>query len=372
MSGERAQLASPVRLLYVPNEDGDFRQTGIRRPLADLGNAGLISDVSVYSLQLRVRRGGDAEAHRRGLISRVENFQPDIVFMQHAGGTGLTDEHFRQMRRAASFELIYHEGDPFSRWLHPLPPAARAAGRAADVVFTVGAGTFTDNFARAGASDIRWAPSAFDAERYPVIDVRDKAMAERQFDVVIVANRNRPRIRGLPNWRDRIKFVEAMQARFGERLAIFGRGWEGPGVRGPVAFGEQTRAIQSGWVSANWDHFAMEPKYFSNRLPISLSAGSVHATTSHPGYSEIFAADTQAFLQTARDGDELVDKIARYLSGTTHDERVDAGVAAARYAHAHFRQDDQLVQFLNYSGERVSPTRSQQAWAMTGEVLEEI
>lgn len=353
-------VQAQMRLLYVPNESGDFRQLGFRRPLANLSQSGLIGESSVFSLQWRIRNGGDPEQHRQDLVRHIREFQPNVVLMQHLGTTGLRPKHFTAMRSAADFELIYHEADPYSRFLHPLPAAARAAGRAADVTFTVGAGVFAENFRRSGSTDVRWASHVFEPDRYRYAPVSTEP--SREYDVVVVANRNSPRFRGHPNWRDRIRFVTLLQRRFGSRLAIFGRGWSGVGARGPVEFSRQNEAIRTAWVSANWDHYANEPSYFSNRLPISLAAGSIHATTGHPGYEGLFPKETEPFLLHDRSIDGLVNAIERQLEETSPEERIHASIRAQEFAYKYYRQDDQLVGFLNYRGVRVDPVAAAEAW----------
>lgn len=349
-----------LRILYVPNESGSSRQVGFRRTFANLTEAGLIEDVSIFSLQLRISNGGDPERHRQDLIARVRDFRPNIVLMQHLGATGLRLDHFLAMRQTCQFELIYHEADPYSRYLHPLTHEARAAGRAADVVFTVGSGVFADNFRRNGARDVRWAPHVFEPDRARYVGVSDES--KRKFDIVVVANRNIPRFRGLPNWKDRIQFIAKLQERFGDRLALYGRGWSGPGAMGPVDSALQHDAIRSAWISANWDHFATEPCYFSDRLPISLAAGSIHATTHHAGYDELFPPSTNEFLIFGKSQEGLVDSIERVLTETTPAERVEAGRKAQSFSQSLYRQDDQIVKFLNYKNTRVDPIKASAAW----------
>lgn len=359
-----------IRLLYVPNEQGDFRQIGLRRPLANLVSSGLISEVSVFSLKLRVSRTDDAEEQRKLLVERIREFQPNVVIMQHLGKTGLRDDHFRQMRDAGNFLFIYHEGDPYLAPFHPLPREAKSAGRFADVVFTVGTGSFAENFRRSGAKDIRWSPSAFDVERY-----RYKAVSEspaRDSDIVVIANRNSPRLRGHPNWRDRIRFVLQLQAHFGNRLALYGNGWEGASARGPIEFDSQDRAIRSAWVSANWDHYANEPKYFSNRLAISLASGSIHATTRHPGYASIFDQAMKPFMILGDSPRELVHSIDRMLSSTSLQDRIELAQSAQKFAYAQFRQDDWLVRYINSRGPLIDLNKAKESWDIDVDPLTEI
>lgn len=349
------------RIFYVPNEFGGFQQVGFREPLAMLADAGLVDGLEVFSLLDAIRNGGDADAHRRELIDRVEDFRPDVLLMQHLVGTGLRKSHFAALRAACQRDFIYHEADPYSRLLHPLPSEAREAGRAADVVFTVGRGTFAQNFRRTGSRDVRWLPSAYEPNR--TVNFDRPPRTERPFEVVIVANRNRPRLRGLPNWRERIRFVELMQQHFGSRLAVFGRGWEGPTAKGPAPFEAQDEAITSGWISANWDHFAAEDSYFSNRLPISLAAGSIHATTEHPGYRDLFRDAAGEFLLFATSPRALIDSIETVLDTTTTDERLRRIEAGRRFAAAEFRQDDLMLRMINWRTTWIDPAVARAVWA---------
>ncbi|WP_375400955.1 hypothetical protein [uncultured Amnibacterium sp.] len=351
-------MTVPRRVFYVPNEIGDALQFGYRRAFADLLAAGLLDEVEVFSLERRIHEGGERAAHRADLLQAVRRFQPDLLFMQHLGATGLTAREIGQLRAAAP-ALLYQEADPYSRWLHPLPAASGLAARAADVVFTVGAGTFSANLRRAGARRVEWTPSVFDPAR---ID-RSPGGADRPTDVVVVANRNRARVRPLPSAADRVRFVRLLQSRHGERLALYGNGWDGPGTRGPVAYSDQTDALRSAWISANWDHFATEPCYFSDRLAISLASGSIHATTLHPGQATVFPGDeTDSFLITGSTPQDLAERIEHHLSRTSVDERLAAEQAASRFAWSHLRQDDHLITMLNAAGVRLDPPSTRAVW----------
>ncbi|RIX26089.1 glycosyltransferase family protein [Amnibacterium setariae] len=352
-------MAAP-RVLWVPNEIGDALQSGFRRAFADLLAIGAVAELEVFSLERRIRAGGDAAAHRADLLAAAERFRPDLVLLQHVGYTGLTDGDIdRLLRHGAS--MVYHEGDPYTRRLHPLPPAARAAGRRADVVFTCGAGVFAANFRRSGAKRVEWVPSAFDPAR---VDASPKP-AVRDLDLVMIANRSRARVRPLPAAADRRRFVELLQQRHGRALGLYGNGWTGPSARGALPYPQQSAVMRTAWLSANWDHFSEEPCYFSDRLPIALASGSLHAATLHPGYGAVFPPETSRFLITGSSPEDLVTRIDRYLTTTSPDERVDAEEAARRFAWRHFRQDDQLVTLLNAVGAGIDPARAAAAWDLT-------
>ena len=359
-----------MKILYIPNERPGKPQTGFRRSFTNLRTSGLIQDLSVFSLQLRILNGGEPEVEISNLIKRVRDFQPNIIFIQKAELTGLRKRHIRRMRQAADFKLIYHEGDPYTGPLHPLPLASRAVGNQSDVVFTVGDGVFARNFRNAGARDVRYVPHCFELDlvgEYKQVDETEKI-----HDVVVVANRHTPRFRGLPNWRERIRFVQQLQHRFGDRLGLYGNYWDGIGAKGPTPFAQQSETIKSGWISANWDHFAGESKYFSDRLPISLAAGSVHATTWHPGYDELFPPETTEFLILAKSPEALVDAISEKLENTKKIDLLNSGIQARNFAEANFRQDRKMVEMLNYERVVIDPDKAEACWDVGLEITAEI
>lgn len=359
-----------MKILYVPNEWGPGRQSGMRRALATLVDSGLIEDVKVYSLLWRIREGAGRSA-AMGLLQLVREFSPDLILMQHLGSTGLDEEYFRTLRSASKFRLVYHEADPYNRWKHRLPSEAKAAGRNADVVFTVGRGAFRSNFLRSGSKDVRWCSSVFDPGRFGSSDIPTDA--NRPFDVVMIANRSQARtsVTGHPNAKAREVLVRLLERRFGSRFAIYGNGWTGPSARGPVTYSEQDAAIHSGWVTANWDHYANEAAYFSDRLPTTLATGSVHITTMHPGFETIFR-DTGQFIRFGKSPRDVVQMIDHILSTTEKDDLIGGAHKGREYAHLHFRQDNQLVQMINYESELVDHARASALWNNDSRMLTEL
>jgi hypothetical protein len=334
------------RILYVPNERGKFRQRGMRRALSILQEHGMV-EARVYSLLLHVLEGR-GETARQEMIGLCREFKPDVVIMQHIYGAGLTDQHFSCLRESSDFRLLYHEGDPFTRWRIPVPFETAVAARWSDVVVTVGADQFCRNFQRKGVPNVGWTPHTYDPRSF---GSRPIAKDKRVFDVVMIANRSTARtaIRAHPGSRDRRRLVDLMSRSFGSRFALYGKGWTGPSAMGPVDFWDQERVIQSGVISVNWDHYPTEKLYFSDRLPISLASGSIHATTNHPGYESLFPANS-SFLRTAESIQELVDVCHETLASTSEEERGHAYAEGREWVANNLRQDHQFVDFLKLSG----------------------
>lgn len=359
-----------MKILYVPNEWGDGRQAGMRRALATLVDTGLVEEVKVYSLLWRLRRGG-GRAACTGLLELVNQFAPDLILMQHLGSTGLDAEYFARLRTLGSFSLVYHEADPYSRWKHPLPSEAKAAGAFADVVFTVGKGVFRSNFIRAGSRDVRWCPSVFDPGRFGRSSVPETS--ERPYDVVMIANRSQARtpFTGHPNSRQREELVRLLERKFGARFAIFGKGWTNGSARGPIAYDQQNDAIYSGWVSANWDHYAREDAYFSDRLPTTLATGSIHVTTWHPGFDQIFSG-SERFLRFGQTPKSIVTAVEEVLHSRRPPQMIQDAVDGRDFAQRNFRQDDQLITMLNFDREVIDPAKASASWDEDSRMLTEL
>lgn len=359
-----------MKILYVPNEWGSARQSGVRRALATLVDQGFVEAVRIYSLLWRVRQGEGRRA-ATGVIKAVKEFSPDLILMQHLGGTGVDDAFFSELRASAKFGLIYHEADPYSRWKHRLPAEAKAAGRNADVVFTVGRDVFRTNFTRAGSQDVRWCSSVYDPGRFGQSNI--PTAQEREFDVVMVANKTQARtpFTGHPNSREREELVDRLATRFGPRFAIYGKGWAGVSARGPIDYSRQHAAIYTGWVTANWDHYADEEAYFSDRLPTTLATGSVHVTTLHRGFDRIFPASNR-FIKFGSSPKDIVLAIDELLSSRSAEDLVQGALDGRTFAERNFRQDDQVVQMLNFDREMIDPIRASETWNQGSRMISEL
>ncbi|MDX6253912.1 MAG: hypothetical protein QOJ11_246 [Frankiales bacterium] len=279
-------LPANLRLLFVPNGTEPDAQPGLRRGFEALLAAGELERYTAFPLQYEQQSARSSEVWER-LIATARLDEPTVILIQHLGHGGLTPRILSDLRAAApGATLAYHDMDPFGRG-KPLPPDARLITGQADVVLGCGVTDFRQAFLRSGARRFLYAPHAYDDDRFGTAWTPS---ADRQFDVVFIANHNHSRLpwRRLPGAAGRVALVRLLQKRFGSKAGIFGRGWQGLGAQGPVAYSDQTAVLRSAWTSANWDYFPAEEAYFSDRLPISLAAGVSHVTTRHPGYLELF------------------------------------------------------------------------------------
>ncbi len=122
------------RVLYLPNEPGDFVQRGPRRALSGLLEAGLIEGARVVSLLRRVQ-AGDGPAERERLRAIVREFKPTIILLDKPAGTGLRSDDIQAWRSGADFKFVVADMDPYHWYFKHLPADGRALARYADIVF---------------------------------------------------------------------------------------------------------------------------------------------------------------------------------------------------------------------------------------------
>lgn len=361
MTSERA------RVLYMPNERGSGRQRGPRLALAQLKSAGEIDDVAVFSYLLRLEVSSPASTFEE-LCTTIHNFRPTVVLLQHPAGTGLGSDEWLKLRSIQSFRLVYHEGDAYDRFIKRIPSEMKSAAAQADVSFSTGASRQLEYLRSAGSQDARWTPQVFSAQDFGTTPIP----SSRDHDVVMIANESSSRIpfRSIPGSKARVQLVRELSRRFGSRFAVYGRGWSGPSAKGPLDFLDQEAAVQSAWISANWDHYPSERRWFSDRLPISLAAGTIHVTSAHPGYTEFFGKGL-GFLHYEKSVSDVLRRIEKVLDTGDEGMLMESMGRGRVFAHEKFRQDDNVVELLNAGAAGISPQRARSIWSTAAQAIEE-
>jgi len=328
----------------------------------------MIEDVQANSYLWRLD-GASRSSVFKDLLTQVRDYSPTILIVQHPAGTGLLHAEWEQVRDAGNFQMIYHEGDAYDNFRKRVPPEFRATAAAADVSFSVGASHQLRLLQAAGSKDARWTPSVFNPR---VFGVR-KIAKRRDLDIVMIANESSSRLpfKSIPGSRRRSELVRALTQRFGKRFAVYGRGWRGPSARGPLDYSDQEEAIQSAWISTGWDHYTAESKFFSDRLPIALASGTVHVTSSHPGYSDIFAKDL-GFIYHERSVRHIVKRIERLFSSCDDGAFIREMTQGRQFAQTYFRQDDNFVGLLNAGGASINVTEAKAAWNLEIEPISQL
>lgn len=357
------------RILYMPNEHGSGRQRGPRLALAQLLKAGLVDEVSIFSYRLRLQSDSNS-ATFAALLDTVRLFKPTLVLVQHPAGTGLHSHHWAQLRKIRDFSLLYHEGDAYDRLRKRIPPEVKSLAASADISFSVGASRQLQYFRRAGSRDARWTPSVFNPHDF---GSRPISKTPREYDVVMIANESSSRLplMSMPGSHGRVRLVQALERRFGRRFAIYGSGWRGPSAKGPLDYLDQEQVVRSAWVSTGWDHYPLEARFFSDRLPIALASGTVHVTSTHPGYENFFPRDL-GFLHHERSVEGVLKRIEQVISTNDRSQLLQHMREGQQFAHRNFRQDDNLVQLLNAGGAQINAAEAADSWHLPVTAIDQV
>ena len=324
----------PLRFFYVPNEGTEGDQVGPRKAFGLLHDTGVLSAYSAYSYLVERHKATSHDEALRRLHASVEAFQPDVIYFQHLNGSYPVDRAYVQRLKSVASKprFVWHDPDPYGKFIKPLDATMKAALAETDMAILVGLGYLAEHVRRAGAKRVLFAPHSYDDERF---GQPWQPTLARRYDAIMIANLTclkRVPFLYLPGGRNRKVMSRAFHAAYGERYAVFGagQGWQGePYCRGPIAFDEQERVIRSAWLTVNWGQFDEIAMYSSDRLPISLATGVPHITNHQRGYEHLFP-DAKG-LYFVHGPAEALD-VADFLLSKPREQLVEIGLEGAAYA----------------------------------------
>lgn len=325
---------STPRVLYLPNE-GDFRegngQVGGRAAFHEMEQGGAIKELSIYSFLADFRVDRKKTRSQNKLLEIVRAFQPDIIFWQHLDDFPVDGDLIRAIRACGSSPLLaYHEADPFDRVFKPLNKGVKTLYAEADIFFTVALGMARRQFEEVKIHPhFYYLPSCVDRERF-VISSPNSNSPGTKYDAVMVGNIvTRFRVIKYSDSTERIRLARGLAKLFGDRFAVFGRGWpSGTNCNGPFPYEKQAEILQESRMSIIWEHYREHTFYFSDRLPIALAAGIPFITSRRGGYDTLFSRTPGIFyVDTIEDALDT----ALYLRSLPSEEITEMGAAARKW-----------------------------------------
>jgi hypothetical protein len=324
--------------MYWPNEPAklypEFTQAGGRAAFEAMAQDGTIAALSIYSQRVERAKFPDIGSFEDAARAAITTFAPDILFVQHLFGTDVTEDFWKRLRaEMPQVTLVYHEGDVFDRHVKRLDRPTMSILPRAHLVFACGLGSIAEILSGYCTAPVEFLSHCFVKSRFAKLD---PAAAKKTNAIVMIGNRGvRPKAKFLyvPGGRNRERFAKRLTGIFGTQFALYGQGWSHlASSRGSLPFFQQEEAIQSGRISANWDHFDTIDYYYSDRLPISLAAGVPHVTSYHSGYDHLFARTPG--LYACKSIDEAVET-CRWLLSRPDEELLEEGLAAKAWVFNH-------------------------------------
>jgi hypothetical protein len=322
------------RILYLPNE-GDFHesasQVGGRAAFHEMEQDGTIRELKVYSFLADFRLDRNKARSHQNLVDTVRAFQPDIIFWQHPQDFPIDRDLLRAIRVSGNSPLIaYHEADPFDRLYKPLDKTVKTLYAESDIFFTVALGMARRMFDEVKVHPhFYYSPSCVDRERFGLLPASPKVPGSKYDAVMFGTIAKRFRLIRQPGSMQRVRLARGLQRLFGDRFAVFGRGWPAnTNSHGPYPYAKQAKILQQSRVSVIWELYSDHTFYFSDRLPIVLGSGIPFITIRHGGYDALFSRTPGLFCV---DTIEDVLDTALYLKSLPSEEIAEMGRAARNW-----------------------------------------
>jgi hypothetical protein len=223
----------------------------------------------------------------QSVVSALENYRFDVVMIWSPKHFPKTRDQFDLLaQKIQGKPVFYWEGDPWTRsGIKSITEQMNWWAGISQVIFSTVKVPHTTMFRSVTAAKIVYIPNT-----YCHIQFKDQEIAAPPFlgsskAVVMIGSQTAkiPFLYGTPSSGVRFLAGTSLKLRFGRDFHLFGKNWPKGFSSGAVKYSLQAKLIREFSLSANWDNFVNYESYASDRLPISLIAGRVHVTSSHPG-----------------------------------------------------------------------------------------
>jgi hypothetical protein len=263
----------------------------------------------------------------------VDEYRPDLTIWHKDDGDDLSSGFVEKI--ASQTRLVYHDLDPWVRWIKPIRPNQVVLAKVAHRIYLCGTGSIANLFAFAHER-IRYSPHG-----YYDLDIPPPCPAKRNSMVFIGSvHRRGARILGPlgpEQHPGRTRAVKILKERLGPNFEVYGRGYPARWKIEPCDFSRQFSLIAENLASFAIDAAPHAPHYFSNRTPFSLACGSLHFKIRRTGDEDQFR--NCPGLIPVRSANEAADQFEIYRSMSGRQLREIDG-ETRKFARENFRQPD--------------------------------
>lgn len=243
-------------------------------------------------------------------------------------------------------KMIIWEGDPVSLW--PKKAEYREWIAASSVVFSQYGSPQPEWFQSLGATAVFHVPATYCHVQFAEIERRPPSTTHEAEAVMIASNNRRASaFKSVPGARERYRLASRMGRELGHSFKLYGRNWPARMSAGAVGFSEQGTVIRTAALSVNSDNTPSYSDSSSNRLPISMLAGRVHVTSSHPGMR--WAPGPDVGLHVASSGIGIAE-LAVGLLESNRTQLLADGLAAHNWARGRVSHRESIRYMLHAAG----------------------
>lgn len=246
---------------------------------------------------------GGWDAVVKEVLATNEEFRPNVIYFQFFHSTG--DSHpaklLRILKASSNHPLILGSiGDLFdtgffARLGRPLPPSVIELAAGSDAFFTTSMGHTTDALVRCGAKNIVFVPNAYCPEHFP-----PAKGSEKEYDVLMLGSipkfLSRHPVVSVPTALRRRYVVCQLSRAFGDKFAIFGKGWKISSAHGPVPFKCQVDVFRRSRIVVDSPPRVAETLYSSDRAYFIAGSGSSLVMPYTPKFEMLFKPDENAYF----------------------------------------------------------------------------
>ncbi|MDO8846598.1 glycosyltransferase [Methylicorpusculum sp.] len=329
-----------LRLLYLPVENIEGDQRARRKIFADMLSEDRLEALEIFSYRLFGRQHG-WEAMMQKIYELARDFAADAIYWHGVWEGPLNEKIMLQIKNLPNKPAICNEnGDPFGNfWVVPYPKSLLSLVKYTDVCFNQGLGRMADYLKANGAKHVYLLPAAYDHISFnqPIT-----VNIEKQFDLVMIANRwtyKRP-FASAPGAKNRPLLIKALQEEFGDKFALYGKGWERfSSSKGPIEFFKQIDAYNSSKIAIGLPQFSDIEFYDSNRPFNTIATGIPYVSGYSPKFDQILKEGEHChYFKTPK---EAVDKV-KWLLSLPEEQRIEMGRKAAEYVRANHTQQHRM------------------------------
>jgi len=280
-----------LRVMVITNEKTIDSAPGQKDAIELLVDKGFLESVSFVSHSLS--KNNDEDFNR--VNSELQNSHFDILLIWSPNNFPKTRNQFESLIQKIKGRPIYYwEGDPWARsGIKSLTEQSKWWAAESQIIFSVAKEPHTTMFHSISTAKTVFIPQTYCHIQFGVQEVTQPPLLIHSKSVVMIGNQSAkvPFLYGTPGSGVRFLVATSLKFRLGQDFYLYGKGWPSTIATGSVNYPEQAKLIRNYSMSANWDNFTHYESYASDRLPISLLAGRVHITSSHPGVNHYGGED---------------------------------------------------------------------------------
>ena len=296
------------KVLVLTNESFLGSAPGQKDAIRILAQEGSIGTVEFVSHSLSISE----EENFQKVASALDEFYFDILMIWSPKNFPRTRHQFDSLiRKIKGRPVFYWEGDPWSReGIKSFTEQMKWWAEESMLIFSTVKEPHTDMFRSVSDAKVVFIPNTYCHVQFANEESTEPPMLTSSRSVVMIGSQTAkiPFLHGTPSSGVRFLAGTSLKLRFGADFQLFGNRWPRVFSAGAVNYALQAKLIREFSLSTNWDNFVKYESYASDRLPISLIAGRVHVTSSHPGINHYGGEDIGLTLVTGLR--ELHNKIA--------------------------------------------------------------